>query len=273
MAKYFLAFIAVLSLLPMMVFAAWDTLQFPQDTNIFLSGPNVTLVVSAGSKVESMSVGTDSLSLTGAYVDANNKSSITFTSTQRPIMDNTLGLATSCGGESSSLTITWGAATPATVTVSIGGTCITVGGPIPGGGGGGFAGPPVVSEVPTVPVKPITKITIEELKAEIARITALIIQLQAQLAELKVVAPVTFEVNLRYGDRGDEVIKLQKALIKEGLLAEGLNTGWFGPLTKAAVIKFQEKYAADILAPWGLTEGTGFVGKTTRAKLNELYGK
>jgi len=49
-------------------------------------------------------------------------------------------------------------------------------------------------------------------------------------------------------------------------------TGWFGPITKKAVIAFQENYADEILAPWGLTEGTGIVGKTTRAKLNKLLG-
>jgi len=125
-------------------------------------------------------------------------------------------------------------------------------------------------EVPVVE-KPITEMTVEELKAKIKEIMQKIADLKAQLAELQKGMP--FQANLRYGDRGDEVKKLQEALIKEGVLAEGLNTGWFGPLTKAAVIKFQEKYADEILTPLGLTAGTGFVGEKTRAKLNALYGK
>jgi len=47
-------------------------------------------------------------------------------------------------------------------------------------------------------------------------------------------------------------------------------TNYFGLLTYKAVIKFQEKYAKDILAPWGFVKGTGYVGKTTLAKINEL---
>jgi lysophospholipase L1-like esterase len=47
-------------------------------------------------------------------------------------------------------------------------------------------------------------------------------------------------------------------------------TNYFGLLTYKAVIKFQEKYAKDILDPWGFKKGTGYVGKTTLAKINEL---
>jgi len=53
---------------------------------------------------------------------------------------------------------------------------------------------------------------------------------------------------------------------------EGLVTGYFGPLTLSAVKRFQQKYWQEILAPWGLTkdQATGFVGPTTRAKINQL---
>ncbi|GAH92893.1 unnamed protein product, partial [marine sediment metagenome] len=54
---------------------------------------------------------------------------------------------------------------------------------------------------------------------------------------------------------------------------EAIVSGWFGPLTKKAVIRFQERYTSDTLAPWELTKGTGFVGKTTRIKINEILGR
>ena len=82
-----------------------------------------------------------------------------------------------------------------------------------------------------------------------------------------------FKINLKFGDANNEVRNLQIALSKDPeIYPEGIISGWFGPLTKAAVIHFQEKYQDEILVPWGLTKGTGFVGPTTRNKLNQLYG-
>ena len=81
-----------------------------------------------------------------------------------------------------------------------------------------------------------------------------------------------FPDNLSLGMRNNDVKCLQQLLEILGteIYPEGLDTGYFGPLTKAAVIRFQNKFADEILIPWGISEGTGFVGKTTRAKLNEL---
>ncbi len=77
---------------------------------------------------------------------------------------------------------------------------------------------------------------------------------------------------LTMGSRGDDVSQLQRLLVQEGVYTEGKITGYFGVLTKAAVIRFQEKYASEILVPAGLQAGTGFVGSATRAKINSLQG-
>jgi len=83
----------------------------------------------------------------------------------------------------------------------------------------------------------------------------------------------TFSTNLTVGSTGTDVTNLQTVLKSDAsVYPEGLVTGYFGALTKAAVVRFQEKYAASILTPLGLTAGTGNVGASTRAKLNALYG-
>ncbi len=92
----------------------------------------------------------------------------------------------------------------------------------------------------------------------------------------------TFTQNLKMGDgstgidgKDNDVQALQTALEKEGFLisdSEKKGGSVFGESTAAAVVGFQEKYASEILTPNGLAHGTGFVGASTRAKLNALYG-
>ncbi len=134
-------------------------------------------------------------------------------------------------------------------------------------------------------VKPVSEMTAEEIKAKIAEITSAIKKLQALLAQMEakpaiegIPASFTFKRNLKFGDVSTDVRYLQivlnsasdTRLALSGVGSPGHETKYLGPLTKAAVIRFQQKYASEILTPWGLTRGTGFVGKTTRKKLNEL---
>ena len=68
-----------------------------------------------------------------------------------------------------------------------------------------------------------------------------------------------------------EVSCLQQFLKDQGseIYPEGLVTGNFLSLTQAAVIRFQEKYASEILKPLGFEEGTGYFGPATRAIVNQ----
>lgn len=74
---------------------------------------------------------------------------------------------------------------------------------------------------------------------------------------------------------GDDVKTLQELLIREGVWPrlDVKATGYFGPITREAVIEFQEKYSEEILKPLGLEKGTGFVGPSTRAFLNKFKQK
>lgn len=127
----------------------------------------------------------------------------------------------------------------------------------------------------TIQVNPPIEMTIEELQAKIAELLVKIAQLQAQIAALQSLPKdYIFKVNLRYGDRSEDVRYLQIFLKTiPDVYPEGLVTSYFGLLTEKAVIRLQEKYANEILAPLGLAKGTGFVGLTTRAKINEILGK
>lgn len=77
--------------------------------------------------------------------------------------------------------------------------------------------------------------------------------------------------NLGLGRENDsaQVVRLQKFL-NEHLGASLAVTGVFETTTESAVKDFQLQYAADVLAPWGITAPTGFVYLTTKKKINEL---
>lgn len=119
----------------------------------------------------------------------------------------------------------------------------------------------------------------------ISRLSAQIEQLKRQIAEYQAkisailnngssfITCSEIKNNLYFGLKGNqEVSCLQEFLKNQGaeIYPEGLVTGNFLSLTQQAVIRFQEKYASEVLAPLGLIKGTGYVGQMTRDKINQI---
>jgi len=125
--------------------------------------------------------------------------------------------------------------------------------------------------------KPISQMSRSEILARIAEIQKVILALQKLLLEIEGgFSCQRITEDLYFGLEDNPQVKcLQEFLKSQGpdIYPEGLVTGNFYTLTKKAVIRFQEKYAQEILAPWGLTSGTGYVGSTTRQKINELLSQ
>ena len=83
--------------------------------------------------------------------------------------------------------------------------------------------------------------------------------------------------NLSLGSTGEDVRELQKFLNAKGYIvaisgfgSPGNESDYFGPRTKAALIKFQEFYKDEVLIPLGLARGTGYFGPGTRNKIKKL---
>jgi hypothetical protein len=75
--------------------------------------------------------------------------------------------------------------------------------------------------------------------------------------------------------RGPDVLCLQQylnahgeSLAQSGPGSPGEETDYFGSLTFNTLVRFQEAYAAQILAPLNLSKGTGYFGVSTRSFVN-----
>lgn len=81
-----------------------------------------------------------------------------------------------------------------------------------------------------------------------------------------------FNIDMKIGQTSSDIKILQDILKSEDCMGPLVpSTSYFGPLTKAGVIKLQEKYMSEILTPAGLSKGTGICASFTRAFLNKKY--
>ena len=85
-----------------------------------------------------------------------------------------------------------------------------------------------------------------------------------------------FSRNLALGSKGADVRSLQQFLNQStdtrvavsGTGSSGHESLYFGLATKNALIKYQNKFSAEILTPSGLKKGTGYFGASTRRFIN-----
>jgi hypothetical protein len=139
----------------------------------------------------------------------------------------------------------------------------------------GFAAVIVVSFAFATTVKAVT---VAELQAQIAALTAQLATMGGSTTSSTAGSGFTFTRTLSLGMSNADVKQLQIVLNSSadtqvsatGIGSAGNESSYFGAKTKAAVIKFQEKYMAEILTPVGLSKGTGTVGASTRAQLNKM---
>ena len=110
---------------------------------------------------------------------------------------------------------------------------------------------------------------IEFLKQEIVRVQALLAAVKSRAVNSGWCG--SFQENLFFGMKDNVQVKCLQEFLKSqgpGIYPEGIVSGNFYSLTQQAVMRFQEKHADDILVPLGLKKGTGYVGVSTRAKIN-----
>lgn len=127
-----------------------------------------------------------------------------------------------------------------------------------------------------IPAPKAQAVTLAELQAQVTQLLAQIAALQGQIGGQTNAPSINLTRNLAQGMTGTDVQTLQQFLNSDpdtvvavaGAGSKGSETLYFGPATHAAVIKYQNKYRAEILTPVGLSYGTGYVGASTRSHIN-----
>ena len=149
---------------------------------------------------------------------------------------------------------------------------------------GVVAGAIALTALSSMPVPQAQAQSNADLNAQIQQLLKNIAELQAKLGQSgsatqnSAYANYTWTRPLSIGMTGEDVRMLQRLLNSDmatqvavsGAGSPGNESTYFGPATRAAVIKFQNKYRSEVLAPSGLTSGTGFFGMASINKANAL---
>jgi hypothetical protein len=263
-----------LALAPSLAFAAYNDVTLT--TSAILSVGGYTLDVSGSSAViQSITVNASNFSVTLA-----SGSSITISSpTLQQLSSDVTSDVTSniCNGSASSISLSYSAGGTITNTITPSATLCSgsgsSGGSSPTSGGGNGAPVGLITSATGVAPVPVAAATST---ASSSTTVVSTVSTPSTSASTAGSAPAyEFSKNLAYRDTDPDVLKLQQYLNAHGfVLAEsgpgspGEETDYFGSLTYTALVNFQNAHASEILAPVGLTQGTGYFGPATRAFVN-----
>ncbi len=127
----------------------------------------------------------------------------------------------------------------------------------------------------TVSFGAVIPITVLQSMSDALRTSVVAVGNTVPVKETETTSRFIFRNDMKQGSTISDVRRLQEFLKNMGpdIYPEGTISGYFGPRTHKAVIRFQEKYFDEILAPLGNKKGTGLVGEYTRKKLNSLLIK
>lgn len=269
--KHALLTLTVLSLLtlnPAIGFAAYNDVTLTTAAVISVGGYTLN-VAGSSAAVQSIIVNANSFSVTLA---SGSSLAVVSPTLQQLSSDVTSDVtSTSCTGSASSIAVAYsGAGTVTNVITPSATVCVNAAStPAPSGGGGGAivgSGPLAPGYVNTNPTATTVALT---------STSSIAIPTASTSTETALAPAFHFARNLQLQDHGADVQQLQEFLNTHGALvaangsgSPGGETDYFGSLTFQALIRFQDAHTAEILAPLGLSKGTGFLGAATRAYVN-----
>lgn len=238
-----------------LAFAAFDdvTLNSGTDLRVTVGGSLLDFTVENG-RVKVLNVEGGRLTAT-----LSAGSSIDITSADRRAFTYTTGSATAnftCGSSSSVLSINLasGASADQDITITPIGTCTVSSGGSERGGGVSYPETPTGTPAPA-PTAPSSAPTVAASVITIVPPAAPVAPSVAKPSPVAQIVSPVFNKDLQLGSKGDDIKRLQKLLGVE-------ETGYFGKLTRKAVIEFQKKYGLPAI---------GRMGPKTRAKLQEVF--
>ncbi|KKU83130.1 MAG: hypothetical protein UY12_C0043G0006 [Parcubacteria group bacterium GW2011_GWA2_47_8b] len=230
MMRKILTTLFALLVLPAFAFAAYNDVQLSSGSTIVLSvgGSNVEFSASGGT-IQDIQVAGSNVTFTMAP-----GSTVSMNSTSRTTYTYQAGRATAsftCTDSASVLNVSLASSEPNNETLVV---------------------------TPTATPAPAP--------SSVAVVTAPAVAQPSPVAQL--VSPV-FNKDLVVGAKGDDVKRLQELLKTDAsVYPTGQVTGYFGPLTKAAIVKFQLKYG---VIKSDKEVGAGRLGPKTRAKIKVIF--